>query len=36
MKTYKFKTYSHHGNRELQKTIETHAEVWNSKAKSIK
>ena len=29
MKTYKFKLYSNHGNRELQKTIDSHAEVWN-------
>ena len=29
MKTYKFKLYSHHGNRELHKTIEGHAHVWN-------
>ncbi len=29
MKIYKFEMYSHHGNRELQQTIETHAEVWN-------
>ncbi len=29
MKTYKFKMYSHHGNRELHKTIEGHAHVWN-------
>ena len=29
MKTYKFKMYSNHGNRELQKTIDSHAEVWN-------
>ena len=29
MKTYKFKMYSNHGNRELQKTIDAHAEVWN-------
>ena len=29
MKTYKFKLYSNHGNRELHKTIEGHAHVWN-------
>ena len=29
MKTYKFKLYSNHGNRELHKTIDGHAEVWN-------
>ena len=29
MTTYKFKLYSNHGNRELHKTIEGHAEVWN-------
>ena len=29
MKTYKFKLYSNHGNRELHKTIEGHASVWN-------
>ena len=29
MKIYKFKMYSNHGNRELQKTIDAHAEVWN-------
>jgi len=29
MQTYKFKLYSNHGNRELQKTIDSHAEVWN-------
>ena len=29
MKTYKFKMYSNHGNRELHKTIEAHAQVWN-------
>ena len=29
MKTYKFKLYSSHGNRELQKTIDSHAQVWN-------
>ena len=29
MKTYKFKMYSNHGNRELQKTIDSHAQVWN-------
>ena len=29
MKTYKFKLYSNHGNRELQKTIDSHAHVWN-------
>ena len=29
MKTYKFKMYSNHGNRELHKTIEGHADVWN-------
>ena len=29
MKTYKFKMYSNHGNRELHKTIEGHASVWN-------
>ena len=29
MKTYKFKMYSHHGNRELHKTIDAHAHVWN-------
>ena len=29
MKTYKFKLYSNHGNRELHQTIDSHAEVWN-------
>ena len=29
MKTYKFKMYSNHGNRELHKTIDGHADVWN-------
>ena len=29
MKTYKFKMYSNHNNRELQKTIDSHAHVWN-------
>ena len=29
MKTYKFKMYSNHGNRELHKTIDSHAQVWN-------
>ena len=29
MKTYKFKMYSNHGNRQLHKTIEGHAHVWN-------
>ena len=29
MKTYKFKMYSNHGNRELKKTIDSHAHVWN-------
>ena len=29
MKTYKFKLYSNHGNRELHKTIDGHASVWN-------
>ena len=29
VKTYKFKMYSNHGNRELQKTIDSHAQVWN-------
>ena len=29
MKTYKFKLYSNHGNRELHKTIDGHAQVWN-------
>ena len=29
MKTYKFKMYSNHTNRELQQTIDSHAEVWN-------
>ena len=29
MKTYKFKLYSNHGNGELQKTIDSHAQVWN-------
>ena len=29
MKTYKFKLYSNHGNRELHKTIDGHAHVWN-------
>ena len=29
MKTYKFKLYSNHGNRELHKTINGHAHVWN-------
>ncbi len=29
MKTYKFKLYSNHGNRELHKTIDGHAWVWN-------
>ena len=28
MKTYKFKMYSNHGNRELHKTIDGHASVW--------
>ena len=28
-KTYKFKLYFNHGNRELHKTIDGHAEVWN-------
>ncbi len=27
MKTYKFKMYSNHNNRELQKTIDSHAHV---------
>ncbi len=29
MTTYKFKLYSNHGNRELHKTIDGHAWVWN-------
>ena len=29
MKAYKFKLYSNHGNRELHKTIDGHAHVWN-------
>ena len=29
MKTYKFKLYSNHGNGELNKTIDSHAHVWN-------
>ena len=29
MKIYKFKLYSNHGNRELHKTIDGHAFVWN-------
>ena len=29
VKTYKFKMYSNHTNRELQQTIDSHAEVWN-------
>ena len=29
MKTYKFKLYSNHGNHELHKTIDGHADVWN-------
>ena len=29
MKTYKFKMYSNHSNRELHKTIDGHAHVWN-------
>ena len=29
MKTYKFKMYSNHGNREFHKTIDGHAHVWN-------
>ena len=29
MKTYKFKMYSNHGNRQLHKTIDGHASVWN-------
>ena len=29
MKTYKFKLYSNHGNRELHETIDGHAHVWN-------
>ena len=29
MKTYKFKMYSNHGNRELHKSIDGHAHVWN-------
>ena len=29
MKTYKFKLYSNQGNRELHKTINSHAHVWN-------
>ena len=29
MKTYKFKLYSNHGNRELHKTIDGHVHVWN-------
>ena len=29
MKTYKFKLYANHGNRELHKTIDGHAHVWN-------
>ena len=29
MQTYKFKLYSNHGNRELHKTIDGHAHIWN-------
>ena len=29
MKTYKFKLYSNHSNRELHKTIDGHSSVWN-------
>ena len=29
MKTYKFKMYSNHGNGELHKMIDGHADVWN-------
>ena len=29
MKTFKFKLYSNHGNRELHQAIDGHAEVWN-------
>ena len=29
MKTYKFKLYSNHGNRESHQTIDGHSEVWN-------
>ena len=29
MKTYKFKLYANHGNRELHRTIDGHAHVWN-------
>ena len=29
MKTYKFKLYSNHRNRELHQTIDGHAHVWN-------
>ena len=29
MKTYKFKLYGNHGNRELHKTIDSHAHIWN-------
>ena len=29
MKTYQFKLYSNHGNRELHKTIDGHVHVWN-------
>ncbi len=29
VKTYTFKMYSNHTNRELQQTIDSHAEVWN-------
>ena len=29
MKTYKFKMYHNHGNHELHKTINGHAQVWN-------
>ena len=29
MKTYKYKLYSNHGNRELHKMIEGHTHVWN-------
>ena len=29
IKTYKFKLYSDHGNGELQKKIDSHAQVWN-------
>ena len=29
METYKFKMYSNHGNRELHRTIDGHAHVWN-------